>query len=268
MEVGYCGNKRIKCWLDTKSVKDVIDTPDIIKYITEGEIGSLDESVLQEVTDNYLKILKNKEDYLSDEDFNNTIEEIKGLIKDSKFEDAIEKVDDNLEKVFLNSEKVNLLFLRGNAYAKLARNATSTMTREETATEKEEESEEEENGEDAEGEEEEDLEEKTYEIISVNLTQEHSKITLAVTHSCDFVKFNIMSDRFLFFDKKIEEGTIITQIKEFDADDFVIEKKYYAKIYCVKDDKIIGKMEKSDTIIILDWIPEDSLGEEEEIKAD
>ena len=116
VEVGYCGDKKIKCWLDTKSVKDAIDTPDIIKYITEGEIGSLDESVLQEVTDNYLDVLINREGYRNEEEFSSVIDSIKS--KDS--EDKISSINDVLEKVFFNHQKGYLYLLRGNVYRDLA----------------------------------------------------------------------------------------------------------------------------------------------------
>jgi len=108
VEVGYCDNEKIKCWLDTKSVKDVIRTT------------TIEEDVLEEVTEDYVKILKNEGNYLSDTDFDNVIKETEELIEDSKFEDAINKVNDNFGKVFLNREKAHLLFLRGNVYSLLS----------------------------------------------------------------------------------------------------------------------------------------------------
>jgi hypothetical protein len=108
VEVGYCDDEKIKCWIDTQSVKEVIKNTDI-----EGD-------ALDEVTENQLDILRNKEGYISSDDFENLKKEIKGLIEDKKYDEAINKVDESFDFVFLNDEKANLLLLRGDAYAELA----------------------------------------------------------------------------------------------------------------------------------------------------
>jgi hypothetical protein len=110
VEVGYCDNEKIKCWLDTESVKEVIKNTEI-----EGD-------VLDKVTENQLDILRNKEGYISSDDFKNLKKEIKGLIEDKKYNEAIDKVDESFDFVFLNDEKANLLLLRGDAYGGLATN--------------------------------------------------------------------------------------------------------------------------------------------------
>jgi len=122
VEVGYCDNKKMKCWLDTKSVKDVIRTT------------TIEEDVLEDVSKNQLGILRNKEGYLSEDDSWKMIDDVEKLIKISKFEEAIDKVTDNFDIVFLNSEKAHLLFLRGNAYGELARLAAGVEIKKATTT--------------------------------------------------------------------------------------------------------------------------------------
>ena len=104
VEVGYCDNKKIKCWLDTKSVKNVIQGRDI------------EEDVLKTVTENQLEILRNREGYIGEEEFSDKITEIDEE-KDSNKKIGI--INEIFDKVFLNSEKAYLLFLRGNAYGEL-----------------------------------------------------------------------------------------------------------------------------------------------------
>ena len=105
LEVGYCGDKKIKCWLDTKSVKDVI------------EVTTIEKEVLDGVTDDYLEVLRNRDGYISQKDFFDEIEKIKG----KKGLEQIDLINELLEKVFYNSEKARLHLLRGDAYAGLVR---------------------------------------------------------------------------------------------------------------------------------------------------
>ncbi len=160
VEVGYCDDEKIKCWIDTQSVKDIIKNTDIEK------------ETLEEVSENQLDILRNKEGYISSDDFKNLKKEIENLIKDEKYDEAIDKVDESFDNVFLNDEKANLLLLRGNAYAKLAtRDKISedredrTFTDEEKKAEKPEEEKEGEEGIEEESKGEEKQEEDSYDKI-------------------------------------------------------------------------------------------------------
>ncbi len=118
LEVGYCDDPKMKCWLDKKSVEDVIDAPDIAKYLTNGTIQTLDEAVLQEVEDNYMNILIEEGKYLEAEEFGEKIEEIGEPEKNPK--QKIRIISDIINKVFFNQQKAYLHFLRGRAYARLA----------------------------------------------------------------------------------------------------------------------------------------------------
>ncbi len=106
VEVGYCGEKNIKCWLDTESVKNVIQGTAI-----EGD-------TLSNVTSNYLNVLKNQEGYLSESQFSSAVQEIEGKTESL---DKIDIINNIIEKVFYSNEKSKLLLLRGDAYAALFR---------------------------------------------------------------------------------------------------------------------------------------------------
>jgi len=105
VEVGYCGDKKIKCWLDTKSVKDAI------------EFTSIEEGALKEVSENYLDVLINREGYLNEEEFSSVIDSIEDT---DMSEDKINSITEVLEKVFFNHQKGYLYLLRGNVYGDLA----------------------------------------------------------------------------------------------------------------------------------------------------
>jgi len=107
-EVGYCDTPAVKCWLDTKSVKDSID------------IGTIENKTLSEVSGNYLDILKKELDYV--ENFDELVKEIESV---SSTNEKIEKINANLNRVFYNHEKGQLLFLRGEAFKRLALLAAS-----------------------------------------------------------------------------------------------------------------------------------------------
>ncbi len=119
-EVGYCDNEKIKCWLDTQTVENVIKTT------------TVEDQALQEVSQDYVNILSNREGYLTEDQFASAVQEIND---EQNFGDKISLVDQVFDKVFWSSEKAQLLYLRGNAYATLFRivfsglpKPTSTIT--------------------------------------------------------------------------------------------------------------------------------------------
>ncbi len=125
MEVGYCGNEKIKCWIDTESVKDVIDSPEIMKYIKEGKIETIEEAVLKDVTQNYLNVLMNRDEYISEKDFKAAVREIEK--PEISLEKKIELVNKVIENVFYNHQKAYLLLLRGRSFGGLASKAYDKM---------------------------------------------------------------------------------------------------------------------------------------------
>ncbi len=115
VEVGYCGDKNVKCWLDRDSVEDAINSPDILKYLTNGTITNVRDVALDQIEENY-------RDYLKGEDFNvkhfkKKIEEIEALEIGKK----ISPITKLLPNVYFNDEKAKLFFMRGNAFASLAK---------------------------------------------------------------------------------------------------------------------------------------------------
>ena len=104
VEVGYCGNEKLKCWLDTKSVKDVI------------KFEGMEKEALEKVTENYLDILRKEGGYLFEKELADKFTEIDKEDSDKKIQ-IINKI---IDKVFFSNQKAYLLLLRGNAYRELA----------------------------------------------------------------------------------------------------------------------------------------------------
>ena len=105
VEVGYCGDVNLKCWLNTESVKNAID------------FKNMEEDVLKTTTENYQSILQGEGDYLSGDAFNSEIEKIENT-EDN--EEKIYLISKIINKVFYNNQKASLLYLRGNAYGRIA----------------------------------------------------------------------------------------------------------------------------------------------------
>ncbi|MFA6974228.1 MAG: hypothetical protein WC238_05885 [Parcubacteria group bacterium] len=105
VEVGYCGEENIRCYIDTESIKDAI----ISKNITD--------ETLTELSKNYLDILGQENQILSDDEFSGKVEEIKKANETKK----ISLVNGIIERVYMNSQKAYLLLLRRNAYSNLAK---------------------------------------------------------------------------------------------------------------------------------------------------
>lgn len=104
--VGFCDDPRVGCWLDTQSVKDVIHSSD------------LEEQALENVAENYVEMLKKATDALNDDQFATQVREIAGKT-DNK--EKITIINELFDKVFTSREKAHLYYLRGSAYAGLAK---------------------------------------------------------------------------------------------------------------------------------------------------
>ncbi len=106
-QVGICGDNKLKCWLDSDSVKDVIKATNI------------EERVLDDVSDSFLEELRKSEGYISSEEVERRINEI-----DSSGKTDLEKIsliDELIDSVFYNNQKAKVLFLRGTIYSGLAK---------------------------------------------------------------------------------------------------------------------------------------------------
>ncbi len=116
-EVGNCGNEKIKCWIDTQSVKDVI------------KFRNIENETLSTLTDNSLKLFGEEGKYLKAGEFSNKITEIIKEKGSKKPEEKINLINLIYDKVFFNNQKAQLLYLRGKAYSELAIKAYNSLTK-------------------------------------------------------------------------------------------------------------------------------------------
>ncbi len=118
VDVGYCDDPKIRCWLDTYSVKKVINSPDIIGYLTENKTTTLDKVALKDVVEKYEKVLIEEGDYVSDfEGFLKKLEKERDPLK------KIELIKEEVDRLFYSNQKAYAYLLMGEAYAELAREA-------------------------------------------------------------------------------------------------------------------------------------------------
>jgi len=117
IDVGHCGNEKLRCWLDTDSVKKVIESPDLVEFVKKGDIRNLSDTTLEKVTGDYLEVLRSKGDYSTTEEFES---EIKVIEEEEDNEKKAGIITEFFEKVFYNYQKAYLLLSRGNAYGNLA----------------------------------------------------------------------------------------------------------------------------------------------------
>jgi len=104
-DVGYCDNTKLRCWLDTESVTDVIRST------------KLEDQILGDGEDQYLERLRAEGNFLTDEGFEDLVQDVK------KEDDNLKKIDTitgKLDMIFRNYQKAYMHLLRGNAYKELA----------------------------------------------------------------------------------------------------------------------------------------------------
>ena len=108
-QVGICDDQNMGCWIDTKSVKDVVKST------------SIENAIIGDVTSEYMKMLETGEYLDRDEDEFKSM--IQGLTDKQKTEPAevIAEIDSSmLAKVLLNNNKVKLISIRAGAFKFLA----------------------------------------------------------------------------------------------------------------------------------------------------
>jgi hypothetical protein len=103
-EVGYCDTPQMKCWIDSQSIEDVIKSTTIAN------------ATLDSLSTSYDTILANQNGYLTNDQFSSAVD---GINSESDNSNKINLVNNIIDKVFLSNQKVQLLYLRGNAYADL-----------------------------------------------------------------------------------------------------------------------------------------------------
>ncbi|MBU3906771.1 MAG: hypothetical protein KKA64_00805 [Nanoarchaeota archaeon] len=122
VEVGYCGDTKMKCWLDENTVKAAID------------IKSIEKDVLSKTSEDYMKTLEGEGNYLNDnqyEDFKKSLTDSLGKVGDEVkvdntktapvIQDVITKIDNSYNRVFYTNQRAVLIYFRARAYNLLAR---------------------------------------------------------------------------------------------------------------------------------------------------
>lgn len=133
VEVGYCDNEKIKCWLDKESAKNVIKDFEI------------ENETLQKLTENQLKILEEEGNYEKKEKIDEIINDLKRTLFGNLYpyseicENVISSVNEIIDRTFWNNQKAELHILRGRAYAGLAREGERIVETEMSEGEEEEE---------------------------------------------------------------------------------------------------------------------------------
>ncbi|MFH1607608.1 MAG: transglycosylase SLT domain-containing protein [archaeon] len=114
VQVGNCGSTNMKCWLDTSSVKNVIENTNI------------ENGTLEEVYNNYKGVLVSEGKFVDERIVKSEIDRIDNLDNNGK----ISEVSKLIGKVYMNSQKARLLLIRGNAYKELAIGADQKIVKE------------------------------------------------------------------------------------------------------------------------------------------
>lgn len=102
-DVGYCNDEKMRCWVDTKSIEDVIKNVDI------------KEDLLSDLTEHQLSVLGDSI-YLSEEELKGKIKEIEGI---EDYYEKLKKIDEIINKIFYNRDKGNVLLLRANTLSEI-----------------------------------------------------------------------------------------------------------------------------------------------------
>lgn len=115
-EVGNCGSEQLKCWLDTKGVKEMLNSPDLLEAIkSEGkELTSIGEGTMESIENGTLDKLIDEEGYL--EDSEDSIKKIRELKLSGKYSEALTLIEETFPKTIMNSQKAELLLLKIECY--------------------------------------------------------------------------------------------------------------------------------------------------------
>ncbi|MFA5952973.1 MAG: transglycosylase SLT domain-containing protein [Candidatus Pacearchaeota archaeon] len=114
IEVGYCDDVNVKCWLDTETLSDAFN------------FETTSNQALGEVIDDYVQtLLNNNSNYIDSNEFKEELSKIEN-VDDPK--EKINHINTILNKIFFNNEKAYLYFLRGENNGLLAKAYFFTFT--------------------------------------------------------------------------------------------------------------------------------------------
>ncbi len=115
VEVGYCDNPTIKCWIDKHSIREAI------------EITNISNQAVQDIEQNIFDTLNKNLGLFSDEEFDKFVEEINKPVGENEKLSFLElnkrkiaKINENFAKAFYSNQKGYLTLLRGNLYKEIA----------------------------------------------------------------------------------------------------------------------------------------------------
>ncbi|MCH7567914.1 MAG: hypothetical protein IIA87_00680 [Nanoarchaeota archaeon] len=123
VDAGYCDDQRVRCWVDMNSVERALTVDNIgEKEKTIEKLEARQKELLQEG--------KEKEFY-SETKASEVSERLRRekLFRVSKdnVEGRIDEIDNDLEKVFFNYQRAEFLLLKGDVYAKVAKNLLTKL---------------------------------------------------------------------------------------------------------------------------------------------
>ena len=109
IDMGYCGDKQTRCWLDQESVKDAV------------EFSYTADQILEETGNKLIEDLLNSTNYLKEGEFASKLKEIE---KEKDFQKKLKLINAIFDRVFYMNQKGHLHFLTGEIYSSLARKAS------------------------------------------------------------------------------------------------------------------------------------------------
>lgn len=113
-DVGYCGEKTVRCWIDTDTVKAAIKTLNI------------EEAALNDTAESYLESLLESGQYINTASYTSKVSLIKN---ETNMLTRISLINEIINKVFYSNQKANLFLLRGEAYSSLALSAYADVVK-------------------------------------------------------------------------------------------------------------------------------------------
>lgn len=102
VRVGSC-SENLGCWLDTQNVKDVV------------QFSNIEDQILNDTAQEYLRALQNENGYLSETEYESSIEGIK--TSSGTYQEKIMLINEIVEKVFFNNQKSYLIYLRAGYHS-------------------------------------------------------------------------------------------------------------------------------------------------------
>ncbi len=124
VDVGYCDDQKIRCWIDKKSVGD---------SISDSNIG-LKNATITEIEQNQLKNLQASGQILPNDQANALIESLNGRVNSltpktapAKSDELLQEISTAMTKVFFNHDQAKLFLLRATVYDLVAQSFYSQI---------------------------------------------------------------------------------------------------------------------------------------------